>query len=318
MPVVTDSEGRATNLRTRTDDEIAAESGPFGMRKPNDGQAGKEPAAPPPWAKSFVNSAAKGFMGFNPSDQRRSNAGLHEGGVNSTSVRTPDPVEIPGVSSSTLVAPDQDWRVRITMPPKSMSFYKDPFGGGITAPLLNSGINGVVFPYTPSIQITHNARYQEQALTHSNFKNYFYEGSDVGSITISGEFTVQNEVEGEYVLACIYFLRACTKMFFGTSWTAPVGTPPPIVYLDRYGKVYLPHLTCVVNDITHTMPPDVDYIPLTGDMYLGQRMPTISTMSVTLQPVYSRCRIHQEFNLDDYARGQLTGMNDIRGIGGIL
>jgi hypothetical protein len=174
-----------------------------------------------------------------------------------------------------------------------------------------------MFPYTPTVTVAHNARYQEQALTHSNYKNYFYEGSDVSAITIAGEFTVQNVQEGRYLLAAIYFLRSCTKMFFGTDDIA--GNPPPIVYLNGYGRLYLPGVSCVVTNFNHIMPSEVDYLEIPyadkGLEGYGQppeivRLPTTSTLSVTLQPVYSRSNIHNNMNLAAFGKGYLLYNRD--------
>jgi hypothetical protein len=236
---------------------------------------------------------------------------------------------------------DQDWRVRISLGDSANFFYKSA-DKGILAPLFknSNNQNGVIFPYTPQIQVAHNARYAEQKLTHSNYANYFYEGSDVAAINITGEFTVQNESEGQYLLAVIYFLRSCTKMWFGENG----GNPPPMVFLDGYGQHYFPHVPCVVTNFTHTMPQDCDYLEIPpydpanaivnsavgaftnamGGMFKNAvkktnitRLPTNSTVSVTLQPVYSRKSV-TKFNLDDFARGKLVGGASGPGTGGFL
>jgi len=206
----------------------------------------------------------------------------------------------------------KDWRVRLSLPVN----FPAIMNGQNLAPLSRTG-NGVVFPYTPTVAVTHNARYQEQSLTHSNYKNYFYEGSDVAEINISGEFTVQNIAEGQYLMAAIYFFRTCTKMFFGADQLA--GNPPPILFLDGYGDFYFPHVSCIVKSFTHNMPADVDYLEIPTNT-LGNyvsRLPTTSTISVTVQPVYSRQNVYNRFNLNQFASGQLigqsTGGTDIAG-----
>jgi hypothetical protein len=80
-----------------------------------------------------------------------------------------------------------------------------------------SQTSGVVFPYTPSITVNHRARYGVTPLTHANYASYFYEGSEVSSININAEFTVQNIEEGQYLAAVIQFFRTMTKMFYGGS-----------------------------------------------------------------------------------------------------
>jgi len=222
-----------------------------------------------------------------------------------------------GRSTTASSVKEQDWRVRITLPPQSKFAFNNPAGSGFMTYLKEqtNGISGVVFPYTPSITVTHNARYSEQALTHSNYKNYFYDGSDVAAISIAGVFTCQNGREALYLMSAIQFFRACTKMYFGTETagaSAPAGTPPTLVRLNGYGKHYLPGISCVVTSVSHVMPEDVDYIQY---IYQNEKgwMPTQSTLTVTLQPVISRRRQSQSIALDDYVQGRLTKSSDNQG-----
>ena len=247
-------------------------------------------------------------------------------------------------NATNFVFPDskQDWRVRISLAQNADYFYNDPNFNTILSPLttLPSGLSagpsttasllgsafgvstpprvGVIFPYTPQIQVTHTATYAEQKLTHNNYTNYFYENSAVGAISINADFTVQSIDEGQYLMACIYFFRSVTKMFFGNDPQA--GNPPPIVYLNGYGQYYLPNVPCVVTSVTHTMPGDCDYmdIPepsatstgynpqLTKPRLNSTRLPTSSTLALTLQPIYSRSAQSQGFSLNDFARGALV------------
>lgn len=154
-----------------------------------------------------------------------------------------------------------DWRVRISVSPNSKILYWDPNAvppvAGLVAPLKNT--DGFIFPYVPSVTVSHTANYSTVPLTHANYAQYFYESSQVTAISISGDFTVQNTEEAKYFLAGIYYFRALTKMFYGFSGDYQ-GSPPPIVYLDGYGQHYLPHVPCVVTNFSHSMPADVDYI----------------------------------------------------------
>lgn len=193
----------------------------------------------------------------------------------------------------------EDWRVRVTVHPK-LAFMSS----AMMAPLRDT--NGVVFPIVPQMSITNTARYTTQQLTHSNYSAYFYDGSDVAEIQINGEFVVQNINDGKYLLAALQFFRTTTKMFFGAgSQSAPVGTPPPLVYLSGYGSHYFDNVTCIVKSCTHTMTPDVDYVPIPGPDGSITRLPTQSNLQVTLQPIYSRTATTQ-FNLDSFANGDLV------------
>jgi len=150
----------------------------------------------------------------------------------------------------------KDWRVKVSVAPGSGVLY-DMASAGIMEPIKKT--NGVIFPYAPNLTISHQARYNSQPLTHSNYNNYFYEGSEVQAIQVTADFTVQNLAEAAYFLGALYFFRAATKMFYGESGKYQ-GAPPPIVYLDGYGSHYLPHVPCIVTGFSHTMPSDVDYI----------------------------------------------------------
>lgn len=227
--------------------------------------------------------------------------------------------------------PGTDWRVRLSLAPKADYFVNSP----LLAPLLTqlggtvagAGIGGlfgvgptlsVIFPYTPQLQIQHSANYNQQKLTHSNYAQYYYDNSEVQAINLTAEFTVQNINEGQYLLAVIYLFRSVTKMFFGLDPKA--GNPPPLMYLNGYGKHYLPNVPCVVTNFTHTMPADVDYmdIPQSGvnngfapqpgaySRLDSTRLPTTSTISIGLQPVYSRKAQSTAFSLEDFARGGLV------------
>jgi hypothetical protein len=229
-------------------------------------------------------------------------------------------------SQSEKLDANKDWRVRISLPPGSKFAFRNKETGmawsDFMYPLSDSlgaeEPDGVVFPQTPSITVTHNARYQEQALTHSNYKSYFYEGSDVSAIQIAGVFTCQNPAEAKYVMSCVQFLRACTKMYFGKTASGasqPAGTPPTLVRLSGYGDFYLPDITCVVTSVAHTMPEDVDYIKFLDNGENYGWMPVLSTLTVTLQPVVSRKRQAEEMSLDKFVNAEYISKG---GNGGLI
>jgi len=217
---------------------------------------------------------------------RLSSNGLASGG----GTPAPPPIKI---TSSTNA---NDWRVKISV---ASGLLYNSASSGVMAPLQST--SGVIFPYTPNITVIHTATYNAQKFTHSNYSAQAYENSDVQAISIAGDFTVQNETEGAYLLACIYFFRAATKMFFGSSDHR--GNPPPMVFLDGYGSHYFPHVPCVVTQFQHTLSPDVDYIEIPVDSDYT-RLPVTSSISITLQPVYSK-KVISKFNLDDFAAGRL-------------
>lgn len=261
---------------------------------------------------------------YDPSSIRLNDAGLEYGGYDAGLYLDNSETTVQFTDGQSPLQPDiPDWRVQISLANGSPYFYNRR-SAGILTPLKESG--GVVFPYLPTVNVNYTARYTEQKLTHSNYNSYFYDGSEVQAITITGEFTVQNLSEGQYLMASIYFFRAATKMWFGEDQLA--GTPPPLVFLDGYGSHYFPHVPCVITQFQHTMPPDSDYvfiphiesydgspIGLGNQGGLGTRLPTTSQISVTLQPVYSRENIATRFSLDQFASGRLLQRG---GLGGYI
>jgi hypothetical protein len=278
---------------------------------------------------------------MNPADARRAKAGLAKGGsaVPKSSTQSPN-VQFGSEDSG------YDWRVRVSISPNSKILYWSASDyasvPGLLAPL--RATDGFIFPYVPSVTVSHSANYTPVSLTHSNYQQFFYESSSVSSISINGDFTVQNIDEGKYFLAALYFFRACTKMFYGKS-AEYQGSPPPIVYLDGYGQHYLPHVPCVITNFSHTMPGDVDYIEIntpqsvtvtktkadnSSSYYQApgkgagagteletqtintayNRVPTVSTFNLTLQPIISRTQAI-DFNYAEFARGGLiVGKNN--------
>ena len=327
-------------------------------------------------ASGFLPSSTKGLVSgsntvfdlLNPSSSRLSISGLLPGAISGAAKAVPN-IGFQGTSGTggATAASEDDWRVRVSLATGAKIFYQDPAVpiNNLMTPLVET--NGVVWPYVPQITMTHNANYSSAALTHSNYPAHFYNNSEVADIQISGEFTVQNQEDGQYLMAAIYFFRAATKMFFGQG--ANVGNPPPMVFLDGYGSHYFPHVPCVITSFQHTMPSEVDYIqvpinrttleetPMTpGSTNFGAvnltpdeqkyvpsllqasktgtkattapnfqyntitsstRVPTVSTVSVTLRPVYSRKNIHERFDLDKFAQGALLQDKD-KGFGGFI
>lgn len=153
-------------------------------------------------------------------------------------------------------AAQPDWRVRLSLAPGATYLYKDPSGPGILGPLLAT--NGVIFPYTPSIETAYTANYDKYDLVHSNYRGYFYKNSAVNEINIRGTFTAQDTNEAGYMLAVIHFFRSVTKMFYGQD---PLrGAPPPLVYLNGLGQYQFNDHPCLLSNFSYSLPDNVDYI----------------------------------------------------------
>ena len=211
------------------------------------------------------------------------------------------------ISSNNTVTDPDDWRVSISVP----EIFRNE--GDILAPLRDEKINPaygtgnkMIFPFNPTVLLSHSANYSQVQPTHTNYAFNAYENSQVDAITITGEFYQENENDARYWIACFHFLRTATKMFYGES--NPLGNPPVVCRLNGYGKHILNNMPVVITNFTTDLPVDVDYIQCAVPEGSGQinYVPAQSSITVTLQPQYAR-RSVSGFSLNDYAGGNHVG-----------
>ena len=154
--------------------------------------------------------------------------------------------------------PNGDWRVRLSLAPGAKYLYKSISPPGILLPLVKT--DGVIFPYTPNIQVAYAAHYDPAELTHSNYKIFQYKNSSVDNITLTCEFTAQDTAEANYLLAVIHFFKSVTKMFYGQDGNPIRGTPPPLCYLTGLGQFQFDQHPLAITSFNYTLPTDVDYV----------------------------------------------------------
>ncbi len=233
-----------------------------------------------------------------------------------------------------------DWRVRLSLAPDSTYFYNNE-AAGILEPLFRT--NGVIFPYTPAININYLANYEPASIVHNNYKVFQYSNSSVDSITITCDFTAQDDGEANYMLAVIHFFRSLTKMFFGQDQQPRAGTPPPLCYLTGIGTYQFSAHPLAVSSFAYNLPNDVDYISTDGpiteqaptatnNLSSSLRLPpnivaggvaappmfedrpradsrtwvpTKMQMVITCIPIMSRNEVSNEFSLREYSNGSL-------------
>lgn len=191
---------------------------------------------------------------------------------------------------------DEDLRVKIRVPSE---YIRATTRGSAQGELAD--LKGIIFPYTPTITVEHKADYANQNPMHSNFALHFYQRSSVSPIQITGEFTVQNEKDAAIYLSTVHMLRALTKM--KTSLDTDAGSPPPVCRLDAYGEYMLKNVPVVVSSFRLELPNKVDYFTIgksTQNMIFKQTsVPVLSTISVTLLPIYSRAEM-QKFSVNNW------------------
>ena len=197
-------------------------------------------------------------------------------------------------TSATSGDANPDWRVKLSLPKN--------FGGSMLAPLAET--DGLVWPYTPQIYITHSANYTPIQPVHSNYPFFAYQNSRVDAFSIVGDFYVENNYEGQYWLAAVHYLRSITKMAYGK--TSNVGAPPPVVRLNGYGDYVFKDVPVIIQSFAIELGQDVDYIKVPGYGPNGAWVPTRSNIQATVQPIYSR-RAVEQFSLDQFVKGGYVG-----------
>jgi hypothetical protein len=144
-----------------------------------------------------------------------------------------------------------DWRVRLSLA-KWTSFQGSP----VLKPLKDAG--GLIFPYTPKINITSSASYGPIHTVHTNYTFQSFKNSNPGQITISAPMYVSDPTEGLYWIAMVHYLRSLTKMFAGNDPKA--GNPPPVIMLNGYGNYVFKNVPVVVTKMSVELGQECDYI----------------------------------------------------------
>jgi len=274
---------------------------------------------------NFLNQGSKFLTGAAGAVANRlSAAGLPVGGIFGRQQRT---------LQSNVGAPSatQDWAVKLTLP---ASTYASLFGSSPIMDKQTLGIqNGMRWPVTPFINMSHSASYDTKSVIHNNYPYYAYQNSQVDQITISGSFPVNDQKSGLAWLGTLHFLRTVTKMYYGGELNT--GNPPPVCRLNGYGDFVYKNVPVIITNFNVELREQVDYIGVTmptGGLASsttpptdptgmasaeGSRqaqessgsvnyVPTDSLIAVSCLPIYSRKKITNSFSLKKFANGDLA------------
>ena len=191
-----------------------------------------------------------------------------------------------------------DWRVRLTC---QWNIFNSP----LFSLLENTG--GVVWPYMPNITVSTKANYTQLDPTHGNYSFQAYKNSVVDDITITGEFSCETETDAAYWIAATTFFKTATKMFFGQGEFA--GNPPLVCNLTGYGSSIFDKVPVIVKSFSVDLKDDVNYVRC-NTFGTNTWVPVMSTITVTVSPVYNRARL-RKFSLQDYAKGKTADANGV-------
>ena len=189
---------------------------------------------------------------------------------------------------------EEDLRAILKVPP----YYLSGEFGNLFVPY-----GGILFPYSPSIQVESKADYTDSGPLHSNYPINFYKSSAISDIGMTANFTVQGPRDAGYYLGAIRILSALTKMKFGGD--AMAGTPPPICRLFAYGEYMIKNVPVVITSFRHDMPDDTDYYRAVVNNEQVM-VPTKSQFTINYKVTYSRKEM-MEAGVDAFISGDLYG-----------
>lgn len=192
------------------------------------------------------------------------------------------------------------WSQRTTLRTQDASWLT-----GLLAPLTNTS-NGVSFPYTPTINMSHSANYGSYDIPGTPYQPNYYVNTPNPQIDLTATFTAQSIVDAKYTAACMQFFKSSLKGDYGQQTRATSGTPPPVLILSSYGSLHLENTPVILRSYTYTLPEDLDYVTVDIDGKL-QTLPTQLLVSLSFTPQYPPSKIRKEFNINSYRAGKAGG-----------
>ena len=166
--------------------------------------------------------------------------------------------------------------------------------------------DGMLFPYTPTVNVGQTTNYQNMSLIHTNGEIHSYSNTPSVTINVTGQFTVQNQREGRYLLACLHLLRTVSKMYFGEKDKANgrAGLPPPMMVFTGYGNYMFNDLPVLVRGHSYTLDDAADTVVIETAGGVA-RLPSKMSVSIDLVVQQTPQRQRKVFSLDDFRTGAL-------------
>jgi hypothetical protein len=172
---------------------------------------------------------------------------------------------------------------------------------GVLAPLLQQ--SGVVFPYSPTIQVGYSSSYGAYEIPHSVYQSQYWTNTPNTSISLTATFSANSEKEAIYSAAALHFFRVVTKGDFGQG-SKNAGAPPPVLTFSAYGALHFKDVPVVLRSFSYTLPEDIDYISFQDDTLGDVSIPTMWMAQIDLAIQVAPTR-QKKFSLGEYTTGGL-------------
>ena len=218
------------------------------------------------------------------------------------------PLDVEGVRGGA-----SDHRVRLkAMSGQAETIYGPDDPTNILQPLHYT--DGLLFPYTPTIQFNQDVDYKSLELVHANGESYAYSRTPSVSLSVTGKFSIQNPVEGRFALAAIHFLRVASKMYFGEKdyggegELGRAGLPPPTLIFEGLGDYMFNSLKVILRNHTYSIDETAHLVrvPIRGAGG-SVRLPSLFTISLSLTVINTPTQMREEFSIDEFRTGALMG-----------
>ena len=218
--------------------------------------------------------------------------------------------------------PKKDYRVKIQPIGEDNKSMEMILGQDISSNILRPlwKTRGLMFPYTPMIQVQHaSINYGQYDLAHTNYDYFAYQRTSSPTATVTGVFGAHTQEEAEYMMAAIHFLRVVTKSNFGLQ-DDNRGTPPPKLAFSAYGDTMFNSTPVYIRTVAFGLDQDVDYVPVRtkyitdtqfasdpvlDEMLANSYVPLVLNIFVDIMVAPNPSKIRDEFDLEKFRTGKL-------------
>ena len=205
----------------------------------------------------------------------------------------------------------KDVRGRVSLPRNSDILETETGAPNpILLPLRKFG--GIIWPYTPTINISHQAEYGEYETAHTNYPVSYFTKSRPPNLQVSGPLTANSAAEGHYMIAVLHFLRIVTKMHFGMN-DKKRGTPPPVLKFSAYGDLMFSNVPVLIRSFAYDLGQDIDYIDVETDSAsagfsdgFSSKVPTMLNLVVDMVIQQTPSKLRTKFTMNDFKSGKLV------------
>lgn len=165
---------------------------------------------------------------------------------------------------------------------------------------------GVVFPYVPTMMMSHQGRFGSHQPVHSNFVYKYFQNYELADFTVTCSFTSHTTTEALYTQGAMHFFKSAMKIGFGEH-DPQRGIPPPVLEFSAWGPSWADRIPCVISNFTYNMDGTTDYVWPSphSDTANQSLMPLKIEFILQLSPTYSTKSTRMTYTSESFYNGSL-------------